>query len=346
MHSRMPVKPAVTVITASCGRMDGLHNLLTALAAQDYSGPLEIVIALDGFAKSGCKGASKEGENRLQTGEEYSKAAKMIRRRFGGCRPEIRILELPEYGPAYCRNRAIEAAAGEVLLFTDDDAVPATNWVTSYLRYLEKNPDCAAMGPVRWHWEIFPTVLTGWLDYTAVQFIPESRLHGDYSPILYTCNAAIRRETLGNLRFNETFRHAAWEDIDFSRNLRSRGRKIGIVREAVVYHRMIPTLKGLEKKLELSVREQKRYLAEGMPCESACAFETVGYSGPAGWLAAAALRGLTRILHPLLNFKCVSVLLNRRVVQIALAVGELVPSTGFLFYPLLSFWFFGKVRAE
>jgi len=53
-------------------------------------------------------------------------------------------------GSAYARNKGIEIAKGNFILFTDDDCIPAENWVEKLSFYLAKEPVIAGavMSPV------------------------------------------------------------------------------------------------------------------------------------------------------------------------------------------------------
>lgn len=52
----------------------------------------------------------------------------------------------PDRNPARRRNRAAEAAKGEVLAFIDDDAVADPRWLATAVGYLDSHPDVLAVG--------------------------------------------------------------------------------------------------------------------------------------------------------------------------------------------------------
>src|SRR5258708_38656458 len=47
---------------------------------------------------------------------------------------EVRYLHEPRRGKGYAYNSGIAAATGEILLFTDDDVQPPTNWIEKLCR--------------------------------------------------------------------------------------------------------------------------------------------------------------------------------------------------------------------
>jgi glycosyltransferase involved in cell wall biosynthesis len=62
----------------------------------------------------------------------------------------VRLLREPEPGLSHARNRALEAASGDWLVFTDDDVAVPPTWLRSYEAAFEANPDAAFWGgPIR-----------------------------------------------------------------------------------------------------------------------------------------------------------------------------------------------------
>lgn len=56
------------------------------------------------------------------------------RRQLAGCAdPRLRIVDEPHAGLSRARNAGLAAAAGEVVAFTDDDALPGDSWLASIL---------------------------------------------------------------------------------------------------------------------------------------------------------------------------------------------------------------------
>ncbi|MBV9928475.1 MAG: glycosyltransferase family 2 protein [Acidobacteria bacterium] len=63
----------------------------------------------------------------------------------------------PEQGLSHARNRAVEQAAGEYIVWTDDDALVGENWLAAYGRAVERYPDAAFFGgPIRPRFEGTP----------------------------------------------------------------------------------------------------------------------------------------------------------------------------------------------
>jgi glycosyltransferase involved in cell wall biosynthesis len=119
------------------------------------------------------------------------------------------IVRLEGVGPAAARNAGIDAARGEIVLFTDDDTVPHPSWVDAALNYLDSHADAIGVsGPIEsvdWDALYQHSIRTGAADEAT---------GGNF----WTCNIGYRRATLeaiGGFRA-DVFRHAHAEDRDLA----------------------------------------------------------------------------------------------------------------------------------
>lgn len=108
----------------------------------------------------------------------------------------------PQRGPAANRNNGAKKAAGEWLIFIDDDCVPKENWLASYQQAISSKECFVFEGatnadrPKRRFDEEAPINLTG--------------------NKLWSCNFAIKKDFFLQIGgFDELFSYAAMEDIDF-----------------------------------------------------------------------------------------------------------------------------------
>jgi len=62
---------------------------------------------------------------------------------------------------ALARNQALSEASGEWILFIDDDEVADENWISEYLKLVEREPCDGAFGPVLPRFEVSGP---GWID--------------------------------------------------------------------------------------------------------------------------------------------------------------------------------------
>lgn len=109
----------------------------------------------------------------------------------------IRTTHEPAQGLSNARNRAISEAKGEYILWTDDDVLPASTWITSYLNAFNQAPQAAFWGgavtpqfkgtPPPWlhsHWRLASHAF-------AVRDLPEDMIASPDS-LPYGANYAVR----------------------------------------------------------------------------------------------------------------------------------------------------------
>ncbi len=126
--------PAVSVVVATLDRPDDLRICLTALTAQRYDGPLEIVV-VDNAPGSGLTPPVVAGF------------------------PGVRLVAESRRGLSYARNAGLRAACGDILATTDDDVSMAPDWVAQLAAPFAR-PDVAL---------VTGNILAGELETTAQQ---------------------------------------------------------------------------------------------------------------------------------------------------------------------------------
>lgn len=139
-------------------------------------------------------------------------------------------------GPAAARNRGLDRAielGAHVVAFTDSDCLPGPDWIRSLVSAFQRERRAHAISGATWS-----------LDRSALGRYQERngtlngrRLHGEdlllYGP---TCNLALCAELARSIRFDESFRIAAAEDIDLCYRLNLQGWSIYHAEDAVVRH--------------------------------------------------------------------------------------------------------------
>lgn len=137
-------------------------------------------------------------------------------------------------GSSVQRNSALEHAAHrfDIITFFDDDFVPADDYLERIERAFEENDDwTVVMGHVirdgahnaGIHW---PEAMAA-LEQAKASPPAETRVIDHVGA--YGCNMSIRAARIGDLRFDERLVLYGWqEDIDFTSQLRSRGRVVGV----------------------------------------------------------------------------------------------------------------------
>jgi len=149
-------------------------------------------------------------------------AASIVESRSGSLE-SIHYCVEPRQNIALARNRALSEASGEWILFIDDDEAADENWITEYLKLVEREPCDGAFGPVLPRLE---EVVAPWID---VQTFYAGRRHRTGEPLgagdLYTNNALVRRRLFDENSFDPAYGLTGGSDSElFGRMSRSGAR--------------------------------------------------------------------------------------------------------------------------
>jgi hypothetical protein len=150
-----------------------------------------------------------------------------------GLDPSVPGLELiiVEKGVCRQRNAALDRLQGnsDVVVFFDDDFVPAHDYLASLEKLLKARPQIAgATGRLVDDGARSQPLTFEEAERRLDQFGERPpRLHKEVRS-LYGCNMAFRLEAARDLRFDETLPlYGWWEDVDFTRQLAKRGSLVG-----------------------------------------------------------------------------------------------------------------------
>ena len=174
----------------------------------------------------------------------------------------IRRLQQENSGLAAARNHGIREARGELVLFTDDDIIPAPNMVAEHLAWHQKYPDpkTGVLGNVPYSPEVNPTPFQQWWGLDGMRFHPPHMYPGKGLSfwLMLFCNTSLKREFLGEVGFfDENFRTFGFEDLDFGYEVVKRGGRVLFNPDAVAYHHKRVTFSDavrLHQKNALSYR--------------------------------------------------------------------------------------------
>lgn len=213
---RDAVSVALSVVVPTYNRLTALQRTLDGLAAQvEVDVPIEVVVVSDG---------SVDGT------DDYLTAGRTPLPVVALCQPNA--------GPAAARNRGIDAAQGDLVLFLDDDVVPAPDAVSRHLRHHEGGTDeLVVIGPM-----LTPAdaVLSPWVRWEQAMLDKQyvAMVRGDWTATarqFYTGNASLKRRLLVDIGgFDASLRRA--EDIELAYRLDDLGCVFVFDPTAIVWH--------------------------------------------------------------------------------------------------------------
>ena len=202
----------ISVVIPTYNRLPILRQCLQALEVQNLQDPVqryEVVLVDDGST-----------DDSVRWLDSHATAF-----------PHVRLIRQDHGGPALGRNRGVEEARGDVIVFIDSDLVVTSDFLVSHAQALERswassgNRLCFTYGAVI---------------NTANFESPTSEPHKlrDLSWAYFaTGNVAIDRKLLEDTGlFDPAFRLYGWEDLELGERLRLQGVKLVRCPEAVGYH--------------------------------------------------------------------------------------------------------------
>jgi GT2 family glycosyltransferase len=211
----------VSVVIPTHNRATDLEVCLEALLRQTYPADrFEILVADDG---------STDGTEQL------------VERIRGRSDHQVRWLGGPRRGPSAARNRGIRHAKGQWVAMTDDDCLPAPDWLERLCDAVEAHPEWAGCGGriVRRN----ESRISRFIDDSRTMDHPVTDGQVIY---LVTANAIYRKAVLDEVGgFEESIGWPGGEDPDLSDRIRERGYRLGVEPAAVISHKHRDTIRGL-----------------------------------------------------------------------------------------------------
>jgi GT2 family glycosyltransferase len=204
------VTTSVSVIIPTFNGSKRLPQCLKALAAQDFSGKIEVVVVDDG---------STDGTNQLVENEF----------------PNVLLMTQQNQGPAVARNKGARKAQGDIILFTDDDCVPESNWITQMvLPFTKDNKIVGVKGAYKTRQK--PIVAR----FVQLEYEDKYRKlarHRDNIDFIDTYSAGYQRSVfVESGGYDTQFRVACAEDVELSYRLSNAGLKMVFNPDAIVFH--------------------------------------------------------------------------------------------------------------
>ena len=225
----------ITLILATHNGRATLPLTLEALAAVRFPAQGVEILAVDN--------ASRDGTRDLL--ESYSGRLPMT------------VHSEPRRGKSFALNRALAQAAGDLVVFMDDDVLPEPQWLEAYVEAAAAHPEVALFaGQVRHHWQKPPPA---WLRRLAEEgrSFAGTPLDQPEGPVPATffkgANFMVRRAVAQTQRFSEApgvnfegqAAAAGGEDTAFVQSALAQGQQARYVADACVRHIVRPQQVGI-----------------------------------------------------------------------------------------------------
>lgn len=222
----MKVKPELSVIICTYNRVQTLPECLEKLAVQHFPPERYEIIVVD---------------------NRSTDATPEVVRKFFQSHPELRFRYVVEtnQGLSFARNRGIREAAGDVVVFIDDDAFARADFLEELAGFFNRYPDAAACGG-----RIYPRFESKRPEWMSSFLIPltSSLDRGDRLRLFPArkfpigANMAVRRDRFDrygdfNVRLGRSGnRLEGAEEKDLFYRLQQKGEKIYYLPSAIVEH--------------------------------------------------------------------------------------------------------------
>ncbi|NOZ78827.1 MAG: glycosyltransferase [Acidobacteria bacterium] len=214
------LNPLVSVIITTFNRRQILERALGAWERQSWE-RLELIVVDDG-SSDGTAEALKGWRDRVRD------------------RLRAEVIHQENAGQGRARNRGLQAARGDLVVFVGDDIIPEPSFVEEHVRqHLKIGDPCAVVGFTDWD--------RGSVRVTRAMELVNSEGHqfgyafmNDGEDVPYTCfytsNISVPREALGSEPFDPAFRVYGWEDVELGYRLSLAGLRIVYAASARAVH--------------------------------------------------------------------------------------------------------------
>lgn len=151
----------------------------------------------------------------------------------------------PRVGKTVALNTGIERVAGDLVVFTDDDVLPRSNWLEQIRSTVDSQPEFSIFGgPVLPKWELHPDKwLLEWVPLSPTFAILYPTTEGPITPrLIFGPNMAIRADIFQKgFRFDESLgpkgsKYDMGDETEFNLRLTKAGYKAWHCSEAIVHH--------------------------------------------------------------------------------------------------------------
>ncbi|MBU0727402.1 glycosyltransferase [Patescibacteria group bacterium] len=170
---------------------------------------------------------------------------------------EVRYIKQKSTHQAVARNRGVEEASGDVIVFIGDDIFVEPEFLMKHHDRHAENPDenVVVLGFTTWDPEVKITHYMRFLEDSGWQFgykFLHPKFIGRLDPykFFYTSNISLKKTLFDKEKFNEHFLYYGWEDIELGYRLwKHHSMEIYYEPNAIAYHHHHIPESGLQNKM-------------------------------------------------------------------------------------------------
>ncbi len=247
--------PALDVIIETYNKATVLPLTLTALFAQQLPAAATCRLLL-------CDDGSTDATRAVKITTPPPKGGEA--RPEGGPHWEIVRLPGPHKGAAAARNRGLQHAKADLILFLGADILLRPGAVAAHLNWHAQHPaeTNAALGGIVWDPRLKPSPLMEWMMHGGPQNNFDALLGeatADPAHFFYGAHLSLKRAFIKNNRFDESFKEYGWEDLEFGRRLAHRGLTLYPLLTARALHSHRYTVADIARRQRLSGAALNQY---------------------------------------------------------------------------------------
>ncbi|MCB1198526.1 MAG: glycosyltransferase [Deltaproteobacteria bacterium] len=219
------MQPFVSVVIPSYMRAEMLHACLLKLNAQTMDRKQFEVIVVDDDSPNALQKKEENPPGQFDYGLIYYIQEKG--------------------GPAKARNKGVELATSDIIVFLDDDTLPSSTWLEN-LYIAMQNDVWSGVGGMTFN------VRNKTMSEKLLEHV--EHLHHPIDPktgeviFLVTVNAAFRKKDFLSVGgFDENFKLPSGEDMELGFRMRKQGFRFSICETAIIHHHQRDTLRAMFK---------------------------------------------------------------------------------------------------
>ena len=152
------------------------------------------------------------------------------------------------------RNKGLDHASGDIIVFLGDDTIPKKDWLQKVVAFHETHPEPEAvlLGKVSWPEKLAADPFHQWLEQNAQFQWQKLKKQNNSYHFFYTSNISLKKSFIDEEHFSDDFVGWGFEDTEFGYRLSKKGMQLFYDETCEVLHDHEQTLEGVIKNTKLA----------------------------------------------------------------------------------------------